>query len=170
MNAPLSSKHRAKPVLKAPEGPKWKRFFGRTIVVVLVVSLAIHLLFLLAFGSVAIFKGNLPKLPFVSQEIAADTAPEIPPPPTEDTPPTEEMVQPDPFAVETPESSAAEESAPALEMLTVVGGANWAPAIPKNTKVSETGLIGGTGQGTGIGKGTGTGRGGERVPGNSFSE
>ena len=160
MNTSLPSKDRAKRLSKPPEGPKWKRFFGRTIVLVLVISLAIHLLFLLAFGSVAIFKGNLPKLPFVSQEIAADTAPEVPPPPTEDTPVPEEMVQQDPFAAEAPEQSAAEESAPALDMLTVVGGANWAPAIPKNAPVSEAGVIGGTGKGTGTGTGTGTGRGG----------
>ena len=160
MNTSLPSKDRAKRLSKPPEGPKWKRFFGRTIVLVLVISLAIHLLFLLAFGSVAIFKGNLPKLPFVSQEIAADTAPEVPPPPTEDTPVPEEMVQQDPFAAEAPEQSAAEESAPALDMLTVVGGANWAPVIPKNAPVSETGVIGGTGKGTGTGTGTGTGKGG----------
>jgi len=36
---------------------------------VLAVSLAIHLLFLLSFGSVALFKGSIPKLPFVSERI-----------------------------------------------------------------------------------------------------
>ena len=125
----------------------WKSYFRRTIVLVLAISLAIHVLFLLAFGSVAIFKGSMPKLPFVSQEIATETVAETPPPP-EETTPVEETTM-DPFAKEVPESSAAEESAPALDMLTVVGGAKWAPTIPKNAPVSETGVIGGTGKGTG---------------------
>lgn len=132
----------------------WKSYFKKTIVLVLVISLAVHLLLLLAFGSVAIFKGSLPKLPFVSQEIAAEAAAEVTPPPPEEEAPVEETT-PDPFAQEMPESSPAEESAPALEMLTVVGGANWAPVIPKNTPVSETGVIGGTGKGTGLGTGGG---------------
>ena len=96
----------------------------------LVISFAVHLLFLLAFGSQAIFKGSVPKLPFVSQEIAAEAVTETAPPPLEEEVPVEETTA-DPFAQEAPES-AAEESAPALQMLTVVGGANWAPAIPKN--------------------------------------
>ena len=133
----------------------WKSYFKSTIVCVLVVSFAVHLLFLLAFGSVAIFKGSIPKLPFVSQEIAAEAVTEATPPPPEEEAPVEETT-PDPFAQEMPESSAPEESAPALEMLTVVGGASWAPAIPKNAPVSETGVIGGTGRGTGLGTG-GTG-------------
>lgn len=134
----------------------WKSYFRRTIVLVLAISLAIHVLFLLAFGSVAIFKGSMPKLPFVSQEIATETVGETPPPPPEETTPVEETTM-DPFAKEVPESSAAEESAPALDMLTVVGGANWAPVIPKNTPVSETGVIGGSGKGTGQGTGKGPG-------------
>ena len=136
----------------------WKSYFKKTIVLVLVISFAVHLLFLLAFGSMAIFKGSIPKLPFVSQDIAAEAAAEVAPPPPEEEAPVEETT-PDPFAQEMPESSAPEESAPALEMLTVVGGANWAPAIPKNAPVSETGVIGGTGKGTGLGAGTGGGKG-----------
>ena len=49
----------------------WKSFFKRPLVLVLAISLAIHVLVLLAFGSVAIFKGSIPKLPldaFLSQE------------------------------------------------------------------------------------------------------
>ena len=130
----------------------WKALFKNTIILVLAISLAVHVLVLLSLGSVAIFKGSIPKLPFVSQDIAAESVTETTPPPPEEEAPIEETTT-DPFAQETPESSAPEESAPALEMLTVVGGANWAPAIPKNTPVSETGVIGGTGKGTGIGTG-----------------
>ena len=134
----------------------WKSYFRRTIVLVLAISLAIHVLFLLAFGSVAIFKGSMPKLPFVSQEIAAETVAEASPPPLEETPRVEESEM-DPFAKEVPEASSTEESAPALDMLTVVGGANWAPAIPKNAPVSETGVVGGTGKGTGLSTAKGPG-------------
>ena len=136
----------------------WKSYFKSTIVCVLVVSFAVHFLFLLAFGSVAIFKGSIPKLPFVSQEIAAEAVTEVTPPPPEEEAPVEETT-PDPFAQEMPESSAPEESAPALEMLTVVGGASWAPAIPKNAPVAETGSLGGTGKGQGVGSGTAKGSG-----------
>jgi len=140
----------------APRG--WKSLFKKTIVLVLAISLAVHVLILLAFGSVAIFKGSIPKLPFVSQEIAAEAAAETVAPPAEEEPaPVEETT--DPFAQEAPDSAPAEDSAPALDMLTVVGGANWAPAIPKNTPVSETGVIGGTGKGTGLGAGGGGGKG-----------
>jgi len=134
----------------------WKSIFKKTIFLVLAISLAIHVLFLLAFGSVAIFKGSIPKLPFVSQEIAAEAVADTPPPPPEEeAKPVEETM--DPFAQEVPESAAAEESAPALDMLTVVGGATWAPPVPKNAPVSETGVIGGTGKGTGLGTGKGSG-------------
>lgn len=143
-----------------PSGWNWKSLFRRTIVVVLVISLAVHVLILLAFGSVAIFKGSIPKLPFVSQEIASDVVEETTAPPMEEVTPPEDTPVEDPFAAEAPAEPAGEESAPALEMLTVVGGANWAPAIPKNTPVSETGVIGGTGRGTGSGTGTGKGMGG----------
>ena len=138
----------------------WKSLFKNTIILVLAISLAIHVLFLLAFGSVAIFKGSVPKLPFVSQEIAAEAVADTPPPPMEEVTPEEPTVTEDPFATEAPPEPAGEESAAALDMLTVVGGANWAPAIPKNTPVSETGVIGGTGKGSGTGRGTGQGRGG----------
>ena len=137
----------------------WKSLFKKTIFVVLAISLAVHILILLAFGSVAIFKDSIPKLPFVSQEISAEAAAEnAPPPPDQEMAPVEETTT-DPFAQEAPES-AAEEAAPALEMLTVVGGANWAPAIPKNAPVSETGMMGGAGKGAGMGSGTGKGPGG----------
>lgn len=158
-------KTKAKPSLpRGSGGPEqsrdWKSLFKKTIFLVLAISLAIHVLFLLAFGSVAIFKGSVPKLPFVSQEIAAEAVAETAPPPVEEQSGPVEEATPDPFAQEIPESSAPEESAPALEMLTVVGGANWAPAIPKNAPVSETGVIGGTGKGTGTVAGGGKGPGG----------
>jgi hypothetical protein len=44
-------------------------------------------------------------------------------------------------------------------MMTVPGGASWAPAIPKDMKTSLTGSVGGTGAGTGTGTGTGKGTG-----------
>ena len=142
-----------KPGAADGSGRNWKALFKRTIFVVLAISLAVHVLILLAFGSVAIFKGSVPKLPFVSQDIAPEVAAEsTPAPPDEEMAPVEDTPV-DPFAQEVPESAAVEESAPALEMLTVVGGANWAPAIPKNAPVSETGVIGGTGKGTGLGTG-----------------
>jgi len=134
----------------------WKSLFKKTIFLVLAISLAIHLLVLLAFGSVAIFKGSVPKLPFVSQEITAEPAAETLAPPAEEEPaPVEENM--DPFAQEVPEASPAEDSAPAVEMLTVVGGANWAPAIPKNAPVSESGVMGGSGKGTGLAAAKGLG-------------
>lgn len=161
MNTTLRSPKRPPPAGSArPPGWNWKSLFRRTIVVVLVISLAVHVLILLAFGSVAIFKGSIPKLPFVSQEIASDVVEETTAPPVEEVTPPEDTPVEDPFAAEAPAEPAGEESAPALEMLTVVGGANWAPAIPKNTPVSETGVIGGTGRGTGTGTGTGKGMGG----------
>lgn len=117
----------------------------------LAISLAIHVLVLLAFGSVAIFKGNVPKLPFVSQEIGAEPVAETTAPPAEEeSKPVEENL--DPFAQEVSEAPAAEESAAALDMLTVVGAANWAPAIPKNLPTSETKDIGGR-QGLAVGGG-----------------
>lgn len=122
---------------------------------VLTVSLAVHVLLLLAFGSVAIFKGSIPKLPFVSQEIPKDVAAEVSAPPEDST--IEPNPEESPFTEEAPTQTSTEESAPALEMLTVVGGANWAPAIPKNAPVSETGVIGGVGKGVGVGTGTGKG-------------
>ena len=141
-------------------GRNWKALFKRTIFVVLAISLSVHVLILLAFGSVAIFKGSVPKLPFVSQEIASEVAVETPAPPLDEPIPEEPAPTEDPFAAEAVSEPAGEESAAALDMLTVVGGANWAPAIPKNTPVSETGVIGGTGKGTGTGLGTGRGAGG----------
>jgi len=162
MNTTLRPKDRT-PAVSRPAGASqagWKSLFRRTLVVVLAISLAVHLLFLLAFGSVAIFKGSIPKLPFVSQDIPTEVVEESVAPPMEDVPTPEETVTEDPFAVEAPSEPAGEESAAALDMLTVVGGATWAPAIPKNTPVSETGVIGGTGRGTGLGGGTGRGAGG----------
>ena len=133
----------------------WKDFFKKTIVIVFVFSLAVHLLLLVGFGGEALFQGKMPQLPFRAETMPADQA--APPPP----PTTEEMVQEekvaDPNMPE--EAPASEDSAPPLEMMTVPGGASWAPAIPKDVKTSLTGTIGGTGTGTGTGKGTGRGGG-----------
>lgn len=147
----LSSKNQQpqKAVATQVKGKGWAKWLGRPLLLVLAISLAIHVLFLLAFGSVAIFKGSIPKLPFVSQEIAAEAAPEAPGPSEEPTSVLEESS--DPFAAETPaESSTAESSAP-LDMLTVVGGATWAPAIPQNVPISETGPMGDAGKRLGTG-------------------
>jgi len=134
-----------------------KSFFKNTILLVLAISLAVHVLILLSFGSVAIFKGSVPKLPFVSQEIAVEEVVESSPPlPEEPVAPVEES-PPDPFAQPTPEAAATEESAPALEMLAVPGGANWAPMIPKSGPISETGTLGTPGQGSGVGGTAGKG-------------
>lgn len=158
---PFPKNKKAQGAASSPEkGKGWAVWLARPILLVLAISLAVHVLFLLAFGSVAIFKGSIPKLPFVSQEIAADTAPEAAAPPTEEPPAPEETATSDPFAAEAPAEPAGEEAPMALDMLTTVSGANWAPAIPKNTPVSETGVIGGTGKGSGTGTGTGKGIGG----------
>ena len=98
----------------------WKALFKNTIILVLAISLAVHVLILLSFGSVAIFKGSVPKLPFVSQEIAAEEVLETPPPPPEEMVAPVEESPPDSSVPPTPEAAAAEDSAPALEMLTVV--------------------------------------------------
>jgi len=135
-------------------GFDWKAFFKRTIVLVFLISLAVHVLLLVGFGGVAVFKGKMPKMPFAAENMPTEQAIATPPP-------TDEVVQEesrsgDMMPEETP---AAEESAPPLEMMTVPGGASWAPAIPKDMKTSLTGSVGGTGAGTGTGTGTGKGTG-----------
>jgi hypothetical protein len=76
-------------------------------------------------------------------------------------PPEEEMVQEERNADtnQQDEAPAAEETAPPLEMMTVPGGASWAPAVPKDIKMSTTGSLGGStagaGSSTGVGKGMG---------------
>ena len=159
---PVTPKSKGKKGAKASSGDgvstwDWKSFFKRPLVLVLAISLAIHVLVLLAFGSVAIFKGSVPKLPFVSQEIAAEEVLETPPPPPEETVAPVEESPPDSSVPPAPEAAAAEDSAPALEMLTVVGGANWAPMIPKTGPISETGTLGTPGQGSGVGGTVGKG-------------
>ena len=146
------ARHAPKNISSGGQSKKsWKDVFKKTLFWVLAISISIHVLFLLAFGGVTIFKASVPKLPFLSQELPSEPAVDVPSPPIEEqAAPVEESTM-DPFAKEVPESSAAEDSAPALEMLTVVGGAKWAPAIPKNTPVSETGVVGGTGKGSGVG-------------------
>jgi hypothetical protein len=133
----------------------WKAFFKKTIVIVFLFSLAVHVLLLIGFGGVTLFKGRIGGVPFTAESLPSETA-QTPP-----APPDEEMVQEekttDPNLMD--EAPAAEESAPPLEMMTVPGGASWAPAIPKDMKTSLTGSVGGTGAGTGTGTGTGKGTG-----------
>ena len=143
----------AKP--SAHTGTNWRLFYKRTIVLVFLFSLAVHLLLLIGFGGMTLFKGRMTKLPFTAQQIAADKIIEAVPPPT-DEPMAQEDASSDPFQKEQAAPSSSEDSAPPLEMVTVPGGASWAPAIPRDVKASTTGTFGGTGTGTG----TGTGKGG----------
>jgi len=135
----------------------WKAFFKRTIVIVFLFSLAIHLLLLIGFGGTTLFKGRSAKMPFTAQQIAADKVIEATPPPNEEQAP-QESTPADPLNQEEAASSS-EDAAPPLEMMTIPGGANWAPAVPRDVKASPTGVLGGTGTGTGAGKGTGKGGG-----------
>ena len=134
-------------------GLDWKAFCKRTIVLVFLISLAVHVLLLVGFGGVAIFKGKMPTMPFAAQNVPSDQAETTAPPPTDEVVPEE----PRPDDMMPKDTSLAEESAPPLEMMTVPGGASWAPAIPKDMKTSLTGSVGGTGAGTGTGTGTGKG-------------
>jgi len=140
------------------QGMDWKAFFKRTIVIVFLFSLAIHLLLLIGFGGTTLFKGRSAKMPFTAQQIAADKVIEATPPPMEEQAP-QESTPADPLNQEEAASSS-EDAAPPLEMMTMPGGASWAPAIPRDVKTSPTGMIGGTGTGTGTGTGKGTGKGG----------
>lgn len=107
-----SSSVRPKPKTSAPRpSGAWKSHFKKTIFLVLAISLAIHLLFLLSFGSVALFKGSIPKLPFVSeripeevvqQEVAGPDMEESsePPEPAAELPPAEEVSMAEPSSIE----------------------------------------------------------------------
>ena len=149
-----SKKNHLPPSRGGLSGLDWKAFFKRTIVLVFLISLAVHVLLLVGFGGVAIFKGKMPKMPFAAENMPTEQPIAAPPPMDEAMP--EESRPEDMMPEETP---AAEESAPPLEMMTVPGGASWAPAIPKDMKTSLTGTVGGTGTGTGTDTGTGKGTG-----------
>jgi hypothetical protein len=134
----------------------WKAFFKRTIVLVFLISLAVHVLLLVGFGGVAIFKGKMPSIPFAAQNVPSDQAEPVAPPPTDEVLPEEAR----PDEVMPNDTSVAEESAPSLEMMTVPGGASWAPAIPKDMKTSLTGSVGraSTGNQAGSTRGSGLAR------------
>ena len=119
----------------------WKSFFKKTIVIVFFFSLAVHVLLLIAFGGVTLFQGRIPTPQFTAQNTVSEAAA------TPIAPPEEEMVQEDRTADrnQMDEATTAEESTPPLEMMTVPGGASWAPAIPKDIKTSLTGNVGRTG-------------------------
>jgi len=140
-------------------GMDWRSFFKKTIVIVFLFSLAVHILLLIGFGGVTLFQGRIPTTQFTAQNTVSEEAA------TPIAPPEEEMVHEektaDPNLMD--EKPAAGESAPPLEMMTVPGGASWAPAIPKDMKTSLTGSVGGSGAGTGTGTGTGTGKGAVRA-------
>ena len=133
----------------------WKAFFKKPIVLVFLFSLAVHVLLLIGLGGVTLFQGRTVALPFVTESEPADLP--VPPPP----PPDEEMVQEERTADPNmpDDTPAAEESAPPLEMISVPGGASWAPAVPKDIKMSVTGTLGGSGAGSGSGTGSGKGMG-----------
>ena len=133
-------------------GRDWKTFFKGTIVLVFLISLAVHVLLLVGFGGVAIFKGKTPTMPFAVENMPTEQAIAMPPPTDEVMP---EESRPDDIMPN--DALVAEESAPPLEMMTVPGGASWAPAIPKDMKTSLTGGVGGTGAGTSTGTATGKG-------------
>ena len=128
-----------------------KAFFKKTIVLVFLFSLVVHALLLIGFGGVTLFKGRTGTLAFVTENLPTDTA--VPSPPS----PDEEMVQEEKIAesnlpYETP---ATEASTPPLEVMSVPRGASWAPALPKDIKMSATGSLGGSSAGSGAGKGMG---------------
>ena len=129
------------------KGMDWKSFFKKTIVIVFLFSLAVHVLLLIAFGGVTLFQGRMGTSQFATESIPID--PVVTPP----SPPDEEMVQEertaDPNQLD--EAPAAEESAPPLEMMTVPGGASWAPAVPRDIKMLATGNLGGSSAGIGSG-------------------
>ena len=104
-------------------------------------SLALHVLFLLLFGGVTIFRGSVPKMPFASQNIAADPVEETTAPPAEAEPSTGEeltMESSRPPTEDSPET----ETVPPVDLLSSVGGAGWVPSVPGGAAVSESGMTG----------------------------
>ncbi|NBQ56015.1 MAG: hypothetical protein EBU36_05135, partial [Verrucomicrobia bacterium] len=67
----------------------WKSFFKKTIVIVFLFSLAVHVLLLIAFGGVTLFQGRIPTPQFTAQNTVSEAAA------TPIAPPEEEMVQED---------------------------------------------------------------------------
>ena len=131
----------------------WKAFFKKPIVLVLLFSVAVHVLLLIGFGGVILFREKSLSFPFSAESAVSD--PVLPPaPPMEDEIVPEEKTA-DPNMID--EVMAEEESAPPLEMMSVPGGASWAPAIPKDLKTSLTGSLGGSGSGSGAGSGSAKG-------------
>ena len=126
-----------------PRGMDWKSSFKKTIVIVFLFSLAVHVLLLIAFGGVTLFQGRIPSPQFTAQNTVGEAAA------TPIAPPEEEMAQEERSADSNlmDEAPAAEESAPPLEMMTVPGGASWAPAVPKDIKMPGTGNLGGSSAG-----------------------
>jgi hypothetical protein len=102
---------------------------------------------LIAFGGVTLFQGRIPSPQFTAQSTASEAAA------TPIAPPEEEMVQEDRTADrnQMDEATAAEDLAPPLEMMTVPGGASWAPAVPRDIKMLATGNLGGSSAGIGSG-------------------
>lgn len=115
--------------------------------IIFLFSLAVHVLLLIGFGGVTLFKGRDGGVPFSAESLPSEMA-QTPP-----APPEEEMVQEeksaDPNLMD--EAPAAEESTPPLEMMTVPGGTSWAPAVPKDIKMPATGNLGGSSAGIGSG-------------------
>jgi len=130
----------------------WKNFFKKTIVIVFLFSVAVHLLFLVGFGGVALFQGKMPQLPFRAETMPAEQATPPAPPTTEEVAQEENTSNPN-----MPEEVAAsEDSTSPIEVMTVPGGASWAPAIPKEVKTSLTAMSGGIQTGKVPGQGGGS--------------
>ncbi len=111
--------------------------------IVLLFSFAVHVLLLIGFGGVTLFQGRIPSPQFTAENTVSEAAATLIAPPVEEM--VEEETSPDSNLMD--ESPAEEESAPPLEMMTVLGGASWAPAVPKDIKMPGTGNLGGSSAG-----------------------
>ena len=111
-----------------PSGRNWGVFFKRTMVLVFLFSVSVHLLLLIGFGGMTLFKGRVAKMPFTAERIGSDKIIEAPAPPS-DEPPSQETSPSEPTPQEMAEPMP--ESAPLPQMMTVPGGSSWAPALSK---------------------------------------
>lgn len=115
---------------RSSERPKSRKriSFQGTILLVILFSVAVHLLFLLSFGGVTLFKGRVVKMPFTSERVAADKIIEAVAPPTEEAPPPESPIV-EPMAAE--QISPTDSENPLSEVLMV----SHATPIPSSSGV-----------------------------------
>jgi hypothetical protein len=131
----------------------WKRFFKKTMVLVFLFSVAVHLLLLIGFGGTTLFKGRIVKMPFTAERIPADKIIEAVAPPT-DEPPSQESSNTEVMPQE--QVASTESSAPLPEVLSIPQGATWTPTPSREIKVPGAGSVGERGTGlSGVGA-TGT--------------